>query len=72
MVLEPFNQQSFLTHTTISLNNKWMIILGVSRISSQPLLNHQIIFLKAATFLIFIETQHYIGCTKNNERIYSM
>lgn len=55
MVLEPLDQQSFLAHTSVPFNDKGVVTFWVFWLRSQPLLNHEIVFLQPTALLVLVE-----------------
>lgn len=69
MVLKPFNKKCFFADSSISFDDKRMIILRVFMLHGQPLLNHEKIFFQPTAFFVLIEAKHNIGSTNIELRI---
>jgi hypothetical protein len=60
VILKPLDKQSLLSHPAITLNNQWVIFLDIFWFHGQPLLDHEKVFLQAATLFMLVESQHDI------------
>jgi hypothetical protein len=63
MILVPLDQQGLLSDSSIGLDDQRLIILGIC-LHVEPFLDHEVVFLQAASGLIFIETKHHIRRTR--------
>lgn len=57
VVFVPLDQQCLLAHAPIGLDHKRLVLL-CGGFHVEPLLDHEVVFLEAASRLVFIEAEH--------------